>query len=692
MTAWLGLRRRGGQSKDPSHNRINLLVAVIFCLGLALIGKLAYLQIFKHEQYLAKAAEIHSNNSKLEPERGKIYLVDKEADGGLYPIATNKEYVLIYAVPKDLTDSDRLINKVYDWFKKSAVELEVNQLLVAQDQDRLNKQLAVNPNQSEQVRQEHQQLLADSYYQSLKEQKKQEMIEARRTAIYQDLQKKLSNKEDQYEVLEKKVDLETAKKFQLSLISDLWESSDIKADDLSFKNNQVYWNHDGLTEKFDYPGVYYQSDYYRYYLDNELACHILGYTDLEKSEQNGVLGRRGHYGLEGFFDDELFGQYGSIQSEKGAGGLLIVLDQQQEAKQNGDDIILTLDRSIQFFVNNALKRAVSAYSADHASAIVMNPNTGAIIAMASYPGFDPNNYNQITDPKILNNPNIFDQYEPGSIFKPITMASALDLKSVTANSTYVDNGQRMIKGWPKPISNSDYSTKGAHGLTTMSGILENSLNTGAIFVMESMGSQVFADYVKRFGFGERTGIELEGEAKGDIANINTTRIKEINAATASFGQGITVTPIQMISAFSALANGGKLVKPHLVKEIRYPNGNLMTTPMINPRRIISQEASADVTAMLINVAEKGHSKGAKVPGYYVAGKTGTAQIANRGGYGNLYNHSFVGYAPADKPKFVVMVKVSEPKGFEYAESTAVPVAHDIIEFILNYWQVPKNRN
>lgn len=696
MTAWLSPKRRGQRKADQADNRINFLFAVIFCLGLAIIAKMAYLQIYQHDFYVAQAANIHESNVKIEPERGKIYLVDNEAESRLYPIATNKEYALIFAVPMELVaadpaDRERLIEKVYQFFKQVELEKEAEQIMLGQEHERLARELVARPDQSELVRQEHKSLLADTMYRELRVQKKQEIIDSKKNIWIDELRTKLSDPKDQYEVLEKKVDLELAKKFHLSLMSDFWESLGIDTDDVVIKSGKVYWTDAEKKENIKFPGVYYQSEYYRFYLDNELACHVLGYADHEKSYQNNNFGRHGHYGLEGFFNTELFGQYGEVKSEKGAGGLMIVLDRESKEKQNGNDLVLTLDRSIQFFVNNALKQAMSAYSAEAVSAMVVDPYTGEIIAMASNPNFDPNNYNLISNPAVLNNPNIFNQYEPGSIFKPITMAIALDQGAVTSNSTFVDSGQIMINGWPKPISNSDFSTKGAHGLTTMSGILEMSLNTGAIYVMRSAGAEVFADYLRRFGFGEKTGIELEGEAKGDISKLTKGKIKEIDAATASFGQGISVTPIQMITAFSALANGGKLIKPHLVREIRYPDGTVMTTPIIEPRRIISQQASADVTAMLVNVAEKGHAKGARVEGYYVAGKTGTAQIAEKGGYGAYHNHSFVGFAPADNPRFVVMVKVSKPKGFEYAESTAVPVAHDIIEFILNYWQVPKTR-
>jgi cell division protein FtsI/penicillin-binding protein 2 len=272
------------------------------------------------------------------------------------------------------------------------------------------------------------------------------------------------------------------------------------------------------------------------------------------------------------------------------------------------------------------------------------------------------------------------------------MSAALDKGAVKPDTTYNDPGQMMIEGWPKPIKNSDYDSFGAHGKTSMIQVLEKSLNTGSIFAMKSIGPATFADYVKNFGFGVKTGIELEGEAPGNIGSITAKKVRPISAANASFGQGISVTPLQMAMAFGALANGGKLMKPYVVKEVR--GGDAKVISQAEPRvlrQVISESTSALITGMLVNVVEKGHSKRAQVAGYYIAGKTGTAQVAAKGGYGDKLNHTFVGYAPVDNPRFVILVKLYNPRGFEFAEATAVPMAHQVIEFLLNYWQIAKTR-
>ncbi|MDD5291368.1 MAG: penicillin-binding protein 2, partial [Patescibacteria group bacterium] len=332
--------------------------------------------------------------------------------------------------------------------------------------------------------------------------------------------------------------------------------------------------------------------------------------------------------------------------------------------------------------------------ADGGSIIVMDPKTGAVIAMCSYPDFDPNNYDQVKDINIFNNPAIFAQYEPGSVFKPITMAAALDQGKVTPETTYKDEGQVMITGWPKPIKNSDFDSFGGHGEVNMTSVLENSLNTGAIFAMQQTGADVFANYVKNFGFGENTGIELSGEASGDIRNLTVAKIKPIDAAVASFGQGISVTPIQLVGAYAAIANGGILMKPYIVKEIDHPDGTKDITEPKEIRRVISEKAATLLGGMLVNVVEEGHGKKAGVKGYYVAGKTGTAQVPKKDGLGyqsGVNIGSFAGFAPADDPQFAMLVRIDHPRDVSWAESSAAPLFGEIAEFLLQYYQVPKTR-
>lgn len=397
--------------------------------------------------------------------------------------------------------------------------------------------------------------------------------------------------------------------------------------------------------------------------------------------------REGRYGLEAQFQSILAGRYGKLIAERDASGRRLALGATEltEAK-DGSDIVLTIDRTIQYEVCRAIEESVKKYEADGGSVIVMDPNTGAILAMCSYPDFDPERVREIKKIETLNNPSVFYRFEPGSIFKAITLAGGLEKNVINPNTTYNDTGEEHIDNFT--IRNSD---KKGHGIQTMTQVLAESLNTGTIFVERLLGKDAFRDLVKRFGFGERTGIELPTEQKGDISALE--KKGEIFYATASFGQGIAVTPIQMLTAYSALGNGGYLVKPYLVQEVIHPDGSRDVTKPSQIRRVLSDRASQLISAMLVNVVEHGHGKRAGVPGYYVAGKTGTAQIADpNGGYlKDATIGSFAGYAPAEHPKFAMIVKLDRPRAVEFAESSAAPTFGKIAKFLLSYLQVPPER-
>jgi cell division protein FtsI/penicillin-binding protein 2 len=241
------------------------------------------------------------------------------------------------------------------------------------------------------------------------------------------------------------------------------------------------------------------------------------------------------------------------------------------------------------------------------------------------------------------------------------------------------------------MENSDHK---ANGVQTMTEALEKSLNTGAIFAMRKIGPDMFSDYVKKFGFGEKTGLESSGESKGDIKSLLNKNFHELYAAQASFGQGISVTPLQIVSAFSAIANSGILMKPYLVKEIIKPDGSKIETQPKMIRRVISEKAATMLGSMMVNVVENGHGQRAGVKGYYVGGKTGTAQVARKDGRGyeeNINIGSFGGFAPVADPKFVMLVRIDRPRNVEWAESSAAPVFGELAEYMLSYWQIAKER-
>lgn len=438
-----------------------------------------------------------------------------------------------------------------------------------------------------------------------------------------------------------------------------------------------------LLKEKKIPGIHFEAESERFYPNSEVGSHILGFVRYTDD------GMKGQYGIEQSFDDLLRGESGRVTQERDARGSWIALGKRELTPvEHGADIVLTIDWTLQYRACRALSKWVAQHGASGGSLVVLDPTTGAVRAMCGAPEFNPNVFNEETSVSVFNNPAVFAQYEPGSIFKPITMAMALDRQKVTAESTYTDTGEEKIG--PHTIRNSDLK---AHGVQTMTQVLEESLNTGAIFAMRQVGVDLFKAYVKDFGFGKPLGIELPNEAPGDISRLEERN--EIYPATASFGQGITVTPLQMAAAFAAIANGGKLVQPTIVSEIRYANGEVERREPTVLRQVISSKTAAILAGMLVNVVERGHGQRAAAPGYYIAGKTGTAQIPRLDGQGyeeGATIGSFVGFGPVHNPEFVMIVRVDRPRDVQFAESSAAPLFGDVARFILQYTEVPPERS
>lgn len=428
-------------------------------------------------------------------------------------------------------------------------------------------------------------------------------------------------------------------------------------------------------------GINFTEEYFRHYPDENAGGHILGFVGYPDSDK----AQKGSYGIEGYFNDLLAGEPGFIKTERDVGGHMLKLwNVSFDEAKDGKDIVLTIDYSIQHTICKELKDGIEKYGAEGGTIVVMEPNTGKVLGMCSWPDFNPEKYNETENISNFNNPAIFNQFEPGSIFKPITAAIALDLDKVKPDSIYEDTGEVKIGHYT--IRNSDLK---AHGTQTMTEVLQSSLNTGAIYMARQVGKENFKSYLSDFGFGRLTGIELATEASGNITSLDEPG--EIYMATASFGQGIAVTPIQIATIYAALANGGKLPKPYIIDKIINNKKEVTESHPHIIKQVISERASALIGGMLVSVVEEGHSKRAGVKGYYVAGKTGTAQVAENGIYGNKTIHTFAGFAPVDDPKFVLLVKLDNPKIGRFAESTAVPLAKKIIEFILNYYGVKPSR-
>jgi cell division protein FtsI/penicillin-binding protein 2 len=317
---------------------------------------------------------------------------------------------------------------------------------------------------------------------------------------------------------------------------------------------------------------------------------------------------------------------------------------------------------------------------------MMNPQTGAIVAMCSLPDFDPNNYSKVKSLEQFNNTAIFTAYEPGSVFKPFTMSAALDLGLVNPQTTFAADPCKFDVGKGlQPIRNAE--NKCYPGTLTMTNILEHSINTDMTWVVGKIGLEKFREYVQKYGFGEKTGIPLSTEVAGTMAGLNL----KINMYYSSFGQGLATTPLQLAVAYSAMANDGAMPKPYIIDEIHHPNGTIEKTQPKILEQVISTPAAKRITGMLVSVVENTYTKSVRIPEYYIAAKTGTAQVPQKGGYkSSAYNHTLAGYGPATNAKVVLIVKYEEPDR-RYAESTAAPIFKDVMKFALDYYNVPSER-
>lgn len=442
-------------------------------------------------------------------------------------------------------------------------------------------------------------------------------------------------------------------------------------------------------KEFNLPGVYLQNYEVRYYPQDEFAAHILGFVSGEN---------KGQYGIEGYYDDLLKGEAKLVNKNNGFSNSLkdisenLALFFKENVIKNtnsitrGASLILTINPDIQFFAKELLEKYQDELGFKSGTVIVADPMSGKILALVNYPSFNPNQYYLQKDFSIFQNSAIQKLYEPGSAFKPFTIAAALNENKITPDTTYVDEGKVKIGGYV--IYN--YGRR-VWGERTMTEVLERSINTGAIFAEKKMGHDLFLEYVKKFGFLEPTGIDLQGEIFSLNAPLQQGR--EINFATASFGQGIEMTPIQLITAFASLINGGYLLQPYVVDKIITSEGDVIETEKKIKRRVISDETSSKISAMLVNVVENGSGKLARIPGYYIGGKTGTAQVAwsslgiKKAGYSNETIQTFIGFAPAFNPRFIILVKLDNPKT-RTAEYSAAPLFKDLAKYILDYWEIP----
>lgn len=422
-------------------------------------------------------------------------------------------------------------------------------------------------------------------------------------------------------------------------------------------------------------GIGFEEIAKRYYPEASMSAQMLGFVGRDANGRE-----KGYFGIEGYYNRTLEGKPGFIKEERDATGQPILIGQSDsESEIAGRDLKLFIDRGMQFMVEDKLKKGIERFQAKAGLAVIMDPKTGAILTMSSFPNYDPLKY-AVTDKSLFSNPVIGQTFEPGSIFKPLIMAAAINEKAIRPDDkcTRCDGprqiGEYTINTWDGKF----------HPDSAMTDILVYSDNVGMVFVSEKLGGQKEIEYIKKFGIDEPTNIDLEGEMAATLRKEDEW--VTIDFATASFGQGVAVTPIQMVRAISAIANGGELMEPHVVAQIKDQDKILETKPKVI-RRVISPTTAKVVTEMMVAVAERG-GKWDRPKGYRIAGKTGTAQIPIAGHYDKTKTVvSFVGFAPADNPRFVMLITLTEP-ALTWGSMTVAPVWFDISKSLLNYLKIP----
>jgi len=744
------------KSSTLEEKRLAYLLLIMGVVVGIIVLKLFYMQIIKHADYVALAQEGRQGYRELEARRGEIYINDYHS-GEDFRLATNITLDTVYADPYLIDEpkfvADRVAPLLFD--EKEAVEAEETRL-TEQRKELINElteeeiQQVLKPRSTKELKE---QFLLD-VYQKLSAKIREEItlvqgpsvalrkavrqlnlpgIEVGDQAIYA-YPKKITGNEEYAVKLGELLDIPVER---LQAI-------------LEGKNRYVILKkkvRPEVVEKLDsfkkeyapqFKGIAFQEETYRYYPEQSLAAQVLGFLNTEKD---------GIYGVEASFNEELKGEAGIFKAQlDGAGRQITVGDDVViESAKDGADLYLTLDRSIQKTVEGDLAQAVIASQADAGQAIVMDPKTGKILAMAHYPTFNPNEYwksletesiilnsdeekkiikknfggedetylvlDQFTDRKIRLFPIVSDKtnavhyekfkndvgsgvyrnrvvsdiYEPGSVFKAITMSIALDAAGVTPDEQVLDNG---------PIKVDEFTIDNAlgkhYGLITMTQVLETSNNIGMAYVAHRLGASLFYTYIRKYGFARPTDIEFLDEQSGKVEKFNKWADSEL--VTHAFGQGISVTPIQMVTAISALANDGVLMEPYIIEKVIQGKDVKEREPQI-VHQVVSQATSETLTAMLVSVVEKGQLGALKHSGYSIAAKTGTSQTYKNGkplsGAGTTIT-SMAGFAPADDPKFVILIKLDKPRSSEWAVVVLAPLFNNISDYLFDYFSVPPN--
>lgn len=436
-------------------------------------------------------------------------------------------------------------------------------------------------------------------------------------------------------------------------------------------------------EKYNLSGVGFEKNYSRLYPEASMAAHLMGIVGKDDAGRD-----VGYFGLEGFYDRLLRGKEGKATLVQDATGRPILAEMQEKGSkgEQGESLVLSIDRTIQFIAERRLADAVEKYGAASGMVGVINPKNGEILAMATAPSFDPEKFGKHEESAFVNQ-FVSSLYEPGSTFKPLIMSSGLEEK-VVEPKTRCDNcdGPVEVGGYSLHTWNDKYQPN-----ITMTDVIRYSDNTGMVYVAQKLGLDRMISYITGFGIGKTTGIDLQGEATGVVRP--KEEWYEVDLATAAFGQGISITPIQLLQAFTAIANNGKMMQPRVVSGVETRDGKVVKVPPKVVGKPISEKTSKVMTEMLVNAINLGEAKWARLKGYRIAGKTGTASIPVAGHYDPTKTiASFIGFAPADDPKFVMLVIINKPTTSIYGAETAAPVFFDIARGILAYYNIAPTKS
>lgn len=746
---------RDSFSTNGRLTELSILFLVVFAM---IVSKVFYLQVFKHDYYVNVALAAQQGYKELEASRGEVFLRDFHSEND-FRVATNINLKTLFADPSYLDYPDRIVDALLpllfdsvEALKEDQERLKILRQSLPEELDPEQEVEILKPKSLAEMRSDY----ADELRAKLMSKRRERIILT--TEASPQLQFDIESLGMDSVVIEDEAVIIYPRKisdqrYVSKLVAPILEMSVERLQKILQGENRYVVLKKAMdpalslkvkelldSDPKTFKGIGFEEQTYRHYPEKTLAANVIGYKNQEG----------GQYGLERYFDDVLSGTNGVFKAKlDGLGQSLTVGDDTViTPAEDGADIYLSIDRSIQLMTERILAEAVESYDADSGQVIIMKPSTGEVLAMANYPSFNLNDYSAALDKeefvieeeedyakierlvkdgqetiwfhddqesykktqlfpvksetgreiyfeKFINrvgpaaylNKAVFDVYEPGSVFKPITMAAALDVDALTPATIINDEG---------PIKVDEFTIDNAlgehYGEINMTQVLETSNNIGMAWISQKLGRRVFFSYIKKFGFGRATGLDFYSEPIGKVTSYLGWTESEL--VTRSFGQGLSVTPLQMLTAFASIANDGVLMKPMLIHKMEYFDGRVEQIEPEAVTRVVSKKTADTLTAMLTSVVDNGQAAAGQIPGYSVAGKTGTAQTYAKGkpleGPGTTFA-TFVGFLPASRPEVVVLTKIDKPRSSQWASSTALPLFKKVADYLVSYLSISPDR-